>query len=110
MRFSVRKVLLVITASSILLFGTTRQSGAQEKSPDLRMLLNLDLFGAQPGGSPANGAEQGPSMMDQIRALNEMGYLGGRPGGQPSVLMAPGGGDGSSYEIPSSSDPGVPQL
>ncbi len=51
---------------------------AQDKPPDLQMLLNLDLFGAHPpSGAPnSSGGDAPTSMLDQIRALDAMGYLG----------------------------------
>ena len=53
-------------------------------APDLKMLLDLDLFtppaaakAPAQGASSANSAQAAPpSMLDQIRALNAMGYLG----------------------------------
>jgi hypothetical protein len=85
MRRRTYKVILVVTITSMLLVGKGRPVAAQEKTPDLQMLLNLDLFGAQPSGSsvgpPADGSASapGPSMLDQIRALNKMGYLRSGP-------------------------------
>ena len=78
------KVILVVTITSVLLVGKGRPVEAQEKTPDLQMLLNLDLFGGQPSGSvgpPEEGGTSaaGPSMLDQIRALNTMGYLRSGP-------------------------------
>jgi hypothetical protein len=75
-----RKV-AAITILAAMLVGTEKvRASAQEAPPDLRMLMNLDLFeprhnGAQdapaPGPSPADD-----SMLDQIRTLDAMGYLG----------------------------------
>ena len=79
------KVILVVTITSVLLAGNGRPVEAQEKTPDLQMLLNLDLFGGPPSGSsvgsPTDGrtSAAGPSMLDQIRALNTMGYLRSGP-------------------------------
>jgi hypothetical protein len=100
MRFSIFKVILVMTIASMLLVGKGRPVAAQEKAPDLRMLLNLDLFDAQSADSSAvaptdaDSAGMGLSMLDQIRALNAMGYLGDTPGAQPPVMLAPAGGGG----------------
>ena len=113
MRLSIYKVIFVMMLVSMLIVGKSRRVEAQEKAPDLRMLLNLDLFGAQPSGSNADepsddgNSAKGPSLLDQIRALNSMGYLGGKPGGESPVL-APGGGAPPS---PADDDEGeVPQL
>jgi hypothetical protein len=63
-------------AAAIILLGT-RVLGAQERAPDPRMLLDLDLFTPPANGNPALGHGNGASMLDQIRALRAMGYLGG---------------------------------
>jgi hypothetical protein len=75
---------VIALAAAALMTGSAK-AGAQERPPaappDLRMLLNLDLFrphaddGANGGGGP--GAASNGSMVDQIRALKAMGYLGG---------------------------------
>jgi len=65
-----------------LVTGSTR-IGAQEQPspapPDLRMLLNLDLFRphSSDAGNDAAGQGSNNSMLDQIRALKAMGYLRG---------------------------------
>jgi hypothetical protein len=69
----------------------TRRASAQDAptTPDLRMLMNLDLFeprhnGAQGAASPAAAARPSApaddSLFDQIRALDSMGYLGNQQG------------------------------
>ena len=85
MRLSIYKVTLVMMLASMLLIGKGRRVEAEEQAPDLRMLLNLDLFGTQPTDGSADAEDPGtaPSMLDQIRALNAMGDLGGAPGDQP---------------------------
>lgn len=61
-----------------LMFLTAMLAWAQEP-PDLRMLLDLDLF-AGAAGNPADAAPgAGPSMVDQIRTLAALGYLGKQP-------------------------------
>jgi hypothetical protein len=62
--------------ATALIFPGVGRAAAQEPPPNLRMLLNLDLFTSQPReskGTPAPGS--GDSMVDQIRALNALGYL-----------------------------------
>lgn len=96
MRRRTYKVILVVTITSMLLVGKGRSVGAQEKTPDLQMLLNLDLFGAQPAGSAVrpppdvSTSAPAPSMLDQIRALNTMGYLRSGPGNQQPPATSPG--------------------
>jgi hypothetical protein len=73
--------------ATALFFPGVGAATAQESPPNLRMLLNLDLFAARPGnsnGTPApasNGATPGnnDSMVDQIRTLNALGYLRTNP-------------------------------
>lgn len=114
MRFSIFKVILVMTIASMLLVGKSRRVEAREKAPDLRMLLNLDLFDAQSadptGAAPtdADNAGTGRSMLDQIRALNAMGYLGDTPGAQPPGTLAPT--DQGGFPQSPSDDGEVPQL
>jgi len=107
-------VIFVMMLASMLIVGKSRWVEAQEKAPDLRMLLNLDLFGKQPSGSAAaapsgeGDSATGPSMLDQIRALNSMGYLGGAPDGRSPTLLAPGGNGGAPQSPPDDGE--VPQL
>ena len=47
--------------------------------PDIRMLLNLDLFRSQPrsaAGPQGANSESNDSTLDQLRTLNALGYLG----------------------------------
>ncbi len=53
------------------------------------MLLNLDLFAAPSDGNPAAHGGGG-SMLDQIRTLTAMGYLGGHGQGGPLPVDAGG--------------------
>jgi hypothetical protein len=114
MRFSIYRVIFVMMLASMLIVGKSRRVDAQEKAPDLRMLLNLDLFGAQPSGAAADApsgdgnSATGPSMLDQIRGLNAMGYLGGAPGSQSPTLLAPSGNGGIKQSPPDEGE--VPQL
>jgi hypothetical protein len=72
--------MVLVTA---LVFPGVGAATAQESPPNLRMLLNLDLFAAHRGNSNGpeapgnNGATPGTndSMVDQIRTLNALGYL-----------------------------------
>lgn len=68
----------MIVAAAPLLLSVAGPSRAQEQPPDLQMLLNLDLFGkAAAGQTGAGGASQdSQSLLDQIRTLDAMGYLG----------------------------------
>lgn len=74
--------------ATVLLLGASPRAIAQAP-PDPRMLLNLDLFAA-PGtnsGAPGDKAEQSGSLIDQIRTLRVLGYLGhgGRHGAAPDA-------------------------
>jgi len=59
-----------------LTFTGLRQVRAQEQPPNLQMLLNLDLFSSSGTGDSGYGnSGAGGSMLDQIQALRQMGYL-----------------------------------
>jgi len=78
-----RNIITLMVLATALLFPGVGAATAQESPPNLRMLLNLDLFAAHPGnsngpqGPGSNGAAAGTndSMVDQIRTLNALGYL-----------------------------------
>jgi len=85
----------------------TPRASAQDAPPDLRMLMNLDLF--EPRASQgANGAAAASpaddSMLDQIRTLDAMGYLGNHAGdsknGAPAPRAAVGGAPGAAGDVP----------
>jgi hypothetical protein len=108
MKFGIHKVVLVLLFASMLLFAKSQRVDAQEETPDLHMLLNLDLFGARPSSSaePSAGGNEPetPSMLDQIRTLNAMGYLN-QSGQAP---LTPASNDGSSQGPPDGGE--APQL
>jgi hypothetical protein len=98
-----RSLAVIALAAAALVMGSSKP-GAQEQPsptpPDLRMLLNLDLFKPQPS-DPGNGAPEqrsNASMLDQIRALKAMGYLQANPQANPETnsddtASAPGASD-----------------
>jgi hypothetical protein len=72
-----RNLVAIGLLTGALILPGTRGVQAQESPPNLRMLLNLDLFKPPPKDAPgAQGKGSNDSMLDQIRALNAMGYLG----------------------------------
>ena len=76
-----RKVAAMVLIGTTVVCGETGRASAQyEPPPDLRMLMNLDLFEPRHNnaqGAPAPAASPGDdSMLDQIRTLDAMGYLG----------------------------------
>lgn len=75
-----RKVAAIVLTGMMIVSGETQRTSAQEQPPDLRMLMNLDLFEPRhndPQGAAAQGASPtDDSMLDQIRTLDKMGYLG----------------------------------
>ena len=113
------KVVAIMILTTTLIFVETRRTSAQDAPPDLKMLMNLDLFapssstskGASDKGAPGiNDAPQSDdSMLDQIRALNAMGYLGGNP--RPAGYVAPGntGGEPAPSSSPSAGIEGEQQ-
>ncbi len=79
-----------------LTFTGIRRAQAQDQPPDLQMLLDLDLFsssGADNSQTPAPGG----SMLDQIQALRQMGYLGANP---ESGQNPPSGAGGIDTLVP----------
>jgi hypothetical protein len=88
-----RKVAAIVLIGTTVVCGETRRTRAQEPPPDLHMLMNLDLFeprhnnppgAAAPATSPADD-----SMLDQIRTLDKMGYLGNPADADVGDLPAP---------------------
>ena len=60
----------MLAASALMVAGV---AAAQESPPNLQMLLNLDLFEGDTGGGHGSGDHD--SMVEQIRALDALGYL-----------------------------------
>ena len=100
------KVVAVMILTATLVFVETHDTAAQDDPPDFRMLMNLDLFAPRPGDVPAAPeikdapAPADDSMLDQIRALSAMGYLGGNH--NPAGYVAPGnlGGEPAPSSAP----------
>jgi hypothetical protein len=72
---------------------------AQSPPPDMRMLLNLDLFATAPSDSPPEpGAASGSdSMLNQIQTLQALGYLH-RGRGPAPVVPQPAALPSSPYD------------
>jgi hypothetical protein len=88
-----RKVAAIVLIGTMIVCSETRRVSAQEAPPDLRMLMNLDLFEPRRGdmqGTPAAAASGDGSMLDQIRTLDSMGYLGNHDDTDAADLPAPG--------------------
>ena len=107
-----RKVAAIVLIGTMVVCGETRRTWAQEPPPDLHMLMNLDLFEPRhndPQGAPASPTSPtDDSMLDQIRTLDAMGYLGNPaeadagdlPGPRASVRAAPGAEDVAPAKLP----------
>ena len=67
-------IMTMLLAATIMLVSS-RASEAQDQTPPPRMLLNLDLFTAQPGNAPGAAGTDNASTLEQLRALRAMGYL-----------------------------------
>ena len=111
-----RKVAAIVLIGTMVVCGETWRASAQtahEAPPDLRMLMNLDLFeprhnNAQAVPAPATSATD-DSMLDQIRTLDAMGYLGNHDdadAGNPRA--AAGAGQGAEDVAPSKAPPQMP--
>jgi hypothetical protein len=85
-----RKAAAIMMMAAMLVGPERGRASAQGAAPDLRMLMNLDLFEPRANtaqGAPASappGAPTDDSMLDQIRTLETMGYLGNPAGAQAS--------------------------
>jgi hypothetical protein len=85
--------MVVLLLLGALVLGGVVMALAQGGPPDLRMLMNLDLF--QPRNNNGKGtpaAASSPSddsMLDQIRTLDSMGYLGNHYGANGDSAPAP---------------------
>jgi hypothetical protein len=108
MKLRLRVVAIVLIAATVLCGGVV-MALAQGAPPDLRMLMNLDLFqprnGNAKGASAAAGSPGDDSMLDQIRTLDSMGYLGDHGGANGNGAPAPR----ATAAAPASSD-GQPQA
>ena len=107
-----RKVAAIVLIGTTIVCGETRRTWAQEPPPDLHMLMNLDLFEPRhdrPQGAAAPATSQADdSLLDQIRALDSMGYLGNPadadagdlPAPRAAVRAAPGAEDVAPARLP----------
>ena len=112
-----RRKMAAIVILAAMLVGTEKgRASAQDAPPDLRMLMNLDLFeprhnGAQDAPAPA-GSPTDDSMLDQIRTLDAMGYLGNHDDADADDLPVPraaaGAGQGAEDVAPSKAPPQMP--
>jgi hypothetical protein len=118
-----RRNAAAIMIFAAMLVGPERgRASAQGAAPDLRMLMNLDLFEPRannPQGAPASApssASTDDSMLDQIRTLETMGYLANRAGaedvGAPAppaaASEAPGAEDVAPAQPPAEASPSQP--
>jgi hypothetical protein len=115
MRRARSKLMMVVAFAAALSAGkSSRAAAQQDETPDLRMLLNLDLFGRsqeQPGGANPHGSSA-PSMLEQIQTLRAMGYLSGANATAATATDPPPTGSGGNVTATPepSYDKGVPQL
>jgi hypothetical protein len=104
-----RKVAALVLIGTTLVCGETRRALAQDSPPDLRMLMNMDLFeprnnGAK--GSPAPASSPGDdSMLDQIRTLDAMGYLGNHGDANANGAPAPAAAMEAPESLPAAPEP-----
>ena len=89
-----RKVAAILLIATMVVCGETTRGSAQDAPPpDLRMLMNLDLFEPRHNtaqGAPAPAESPGDdSMLKQIRTLDAMGYLGNHDNADEGDRPAP---------------------
>jgi len=108
-----RRVAAIVLIGTMVVCGETRRASAQnaahEAPPDLRMLMNLDLF--EPRHNSAQAAPPGDdSMLDQIRTLDAMGYLGSHDDADAGDVAAPKAAErpGAEDVAPSTAPPQMP--
>src|SRR6266852_2925867 len=76
MRSGLSLIAATVFCAAFILIGV-RQARAQDADPpDIRMLLNLDLFSQPQTAAGPQGTESNDSTLDQIRTLYALGYLG----------------------------------
>jgi hypothetical protein len=102
-----RRVVAVVLMGAMVLCGEVVRASAQEAPPDLRMLMNLDLFEPRhdvaknaPSSDASADAPADDSMLDQIRALDSMGYLGNYGDQNGSGAFAPRAAAGAPESPP----------
>ena len=74
-----RKAAAIMMLAAVFVGSEVGRASAQQAPPDLRMLMDLDLFEPRNNGAgaAASGAAPGDdSMLNQIQTLDQMGYLG----------------------------------
>jgi hypothetical protein len=111
-----RRVAAIVLIGTTVVCGETQRTSAQEPPPDLRMLMNLDLFEPRhdnPQGAQASGTSPtDDSMLDQIRTLDKMGYLGNPADADAGDLPAPRAGvraaPGAEDVAPAKAVPQIP--
>jgi hypothetical protein len=104
---------MTLAMVAAIALGWTARADAQDQPPDLRILLNLDLFGRtqEAGASSGSQPAPGPSMLEQIRTLRAMGYLGGAKKTESAAVSAGPQPEGNTPSAPDqSNDEGTPQL
>jgi hypothetical protein len=88
-----RRMIAIVLFGAMVLGGGVVMVLAQGAPPDLRMLMNLDLFEPRHnnamGAATAAASPADDSMLDQIRTLDAMGYLGGHGGANGNGAPAP---------------------
>jgi hypothetical protein len=120
-----RKVAAIVLIGTMVVCGETRRASAQNSAndapPDLRMLMNLDLFeprhnNAQDATAPAESPTD-DSMLDQIRTLDAMGYLGNHADAEADDLpqaapepLPPGAEDVAPSKAPRQMPPSQPSY
>jgi hypothetical protein len=91
------RLLSIVAFCIVLASNGSRPIRAQDSNPpDLQMLLNLDLFRPQSQQSMPEtpGAASSDSILDQIRTLNALGYLGNTT--NPNAAFGNGGPEPSA--------------
>jgi hypothetical protein len=82
-------LLMTMVFAAAMILAEVRGSLADERAPDPKMLMNLDLFAARSNPNSVGQAASSDSMLSQIRALRAMGYLNGHAPAGPQPVGNP---------------------
>ncbi|HUY20078.1 MAG TPA: hypothetical protein VMV15_12710 [Candidatus Binataceae bacterium] len=108
MQFPGRSIIAGTIVLAALTFTGIRRVQAQGQQPDLNMLLNLDLFSSSADADQAQPPAPGGSMLDQIQALRQMGYLHGNGEDAPPPPPPGYSGEGPPYPLSGEAGPFPP--
>jgi hypothetical protein len=109
-----RKAAAIMMLAAMFVGSEVGRASAQQAPPDLRMLMDLDLF--EPRNNSAGAAASGAapsddSMLNQIQTLDQMGALGHhQPAAQGGDAQAPRATNGGAPAPASGAEDVAPPM